>query len=216
MESDEFCITCKANLTQDQPHSESCKFLQNAEAEKKKLKEESDLAIQKAQEEFEKTLAIQKEKITHEAREKILNEIAQEKAKIKELKIQKENQIKSSFINKILQFDSQKQITTEELEKMNLNDLMKYYEKIIKIHVAEKKMKFIVSCPKCNISLGQTMTQEDAINLQKLHRKECPKYKSGYAKWILIGITFMILSGVAVSFAKSNPQLFKNGEKKDE
>ena len=213
--NDEFCITCKANLTQGQKHSESCKFLQDAEAEKKKIKEQADEAILKAKEELDKKLQQEKENITKEAKQQLLDEIEKEKQKTKELQIKKQNNIKSSFIKKILQFDFQKQVTPEELEKMNLDDLMKYYEKIIKIHVADKKTNFKVSCPKCFIHLGNTITQQEAIQLQKSHKKSCPK-NSNIGKWILLGLTFAILSGVALAFTKSNPQLFKKGDSKNE
>jgi len=214
--ADEFCVTCHANLTQKQAHSESCKFLQSAESEKQRIKDESDLAIKKAHEELQKTLEIEKEKITKEAKQNLLDEIEAEKQKIKELKIKKNNQIKESFIKKILQFDSEKQVTTEELEKMNLDELIKYYEKIIKIHVVESKMNYKVSCPRCGEKLGQTVTEKEAKTLLKSHNKVCSKKKSNVANWIALALVLGIISSVAISFANSNKHLFKKGDSKNE
>lgn len=212
--ADEFCITCHANLTQKQAHSESCKFLQSAEAEQQRIKDESNIAIKKAQEEFQKTLEIEKDKITKEAKQQLLDEIEAEKQKIKELKLKKNNQIKESFIKKILQFDSEKQITPEELEKLSLDEIVKYYQKIIKIHVADSKMNFKVTCLKCGAKLGQTVTEKEAEALLKSHNKKCPK-KSNAGNWIMFGIAICLISSVAFAFVKSNPHLLKK-PKEDE
>lgn len=216
IENDQFCINCKVNLTQGQQHSEACNFLQKAEAEKKQIQEKADKAIQKAKDELEAKAKDEKEKITKEVREQLEKEIAEEKQKKKELLKKKDDEIKLKFIAKILQFVPNDEVKFEDLENKTLDELMKYYRKIIQLQVAELKKKYNVSCPKCGIKLGKSNTEDEGRQMQKDHKKDCLKYKkSNLGNWLLVGFALSLIAG-SVLFLHSNPHVLKKGKSKDE
>lgn len=213
---DDFCINCKVNLSAGQPHSEACKFLKQAELEKQKIQEKADKAINDAKAELEAKSKNEKEKITKEVRNQLEKEIADEKKKKKELLKKKDDETKLKFIAKILQFTPSNEVTSEQLEEKSLDELMKFYRKIIQITVAEKKNNFEITCPKCLKPLGKTETRDQAVELLKNHKNDCPKMKnSNLGKWLLAGLLLSLIAG-SIAFVTSNKHILKKGKSKDD
>ena len=212
---DDFCINCKVNLGAGQEHSEACKFLKQAELEKQKIQDKANKAIENAKEELEKKSKDETEKITKEVREKLEKEIEEEKKKKKELLKKKDDETKLKFIAKILQFTPNNEISFEQLEKKSLDELMKFYRKIIQITVADKKNNFEITCPKCLKPLGKTVTRDEAVELLKNHKNECPKFKnSNLGKWIVFGLVISMIAG-SIAFVTSNKHILKKGKEDD-
>ena len=217
--TDNFCTNCKVNLAEGQAHTEACKFLQKAELEKKKIQEKADKVIEKAKLELENKLANQKEQITKEAREQLLAEIKEEQKKKKELLQQKDDETKLKFIEKIIEFtptDDENKINLDDLKKLSLKELMKFYRKIIKIQVAESKKYYEIKCPKCFEELGRTLSHDDAVKVLKNHKKDCPKMKNNnLGKWLLVGFAISLIAG-SITFLHSNPHLLKKGKSEED
>lgn len=212
---DNFCTICKVNLGAGQQHSEACNFLKKAELEKQKIQEKADKAIENAKLELEKKSKDETEKITKEVREQLEKEIADEKKKKKELLKKKDDETKLKFIAKIIQFTPNNEISFEQLEKKSLDELMKFYRKIIQITVADKKNNFEITCPKCLKELGKTVTRDEAEQVLKNHKKDCPKMKnSNLGKWLLFGLLISMIGG-SIAFVVSNKHILKKG-KEDE
>ena len=207
-----FCINCKVNLDEND-HTQACKFIQKAEKERLEIERKANESIAKAKQELQSKLDDEKEKITKQVRKELEKEIADEKQKKQELLLKKDNETKQKFITKIIQFMPKDEINVSALQKKPLKELMPFYTKIIKLTVAENNKKYSVSCPKCNISLGKSNTEEQGIEIQNQHKNDCTKNKkSNIGNWLILGFALSAIAGLS-AFVLSNKHILKKGEK---
>ena len=98
---------------------------------------------------------------------------------------------------------------------MSLDEIKKYYRKIIILTVEEKKMVHKITCPKCLKELGKTVTYDDAVKVLKNHKVNCPKMKdSNIGKWLIVGLLISMIAG-SIAFVASNKHILKKGKRDD-